>query len=223
MRPIFTAGVTASSDHMSRPFGISCSASSLKFCWTRVVRRVDDRRVAGDGHGLLQRRDREFDVHGGREAQRDHDVSRFSVLKPGKLERHRVGAGRQRRESGSCRRFRSPTSATPISDGLVAVTVTPGSTAPLLSATLPLIVPVLLAPPPCANAVRREQAGSQHRDDQMEPSTSHERPPPSVTNKTANDRWCKTTSDANAVLDTEGAKLSIEPLAGNYLPPMRRR
>ncbi len=41
----------------------------------------------------------------------------------------------------------------PIIDGLVAVTVTPGSTAPLLSATRPWIVPVLLAPPPCAAVV----------------------------------------------------------------------
>jgi hypothetical protein len=35
--------------------------------------------------------------------------------------------------------------------------------------------------------------------------------------KTANDRWCKTTSDANTVLDTEGAKLSIEPLGGQLV------
>jgi hypothetical protein len=37
MRVICTAGVTASSDHMSRPFGIDCSESSLKFCTTRVA------------------------------------------------------------------------------------------------------------------------------------------------------------------------------------------
>src|SRR6516162_3056697 len=41
----------------------------------------------------------------------------------------------------------------PIIDGLVTLTVTPGSTALLVSATLPLIDPVVLAPPPCANAV----------------------------------------------------------------------
>jgi len=41
---------------------------------------------------------------------------------------------------------------TPIIDGLVTVTVTPGRTPPLLSATLPLIEPVVDAPPPCANA-----------------------------------------------------------------------
>jgi hypothetical protein len=40
----------------------------------------------------------------------------------------------------------------PSIDGLAAVTVTPGSTAPLLSATRPVIVAVELAPPPCANA-----------------------------------------------------------------------
>ena len=37
MRPICTEGVTASSAHMSRPFGIDCSCSILKFCCTRVV------------------------------------------------------------------------------------------------------------------------------------------------------------------------------------------
>src|SRR5260221_6676815 len=37
-------------------------------------------------------------------------------------------------------------------EGLVALTVTPGRTPPLLSATLPLMEPVVLAPPPCANA-----------------------------------------------------------------------
>jgi len=36
----------------------------------------------------------------------------------------------------------------PIAEGLVAETVTPGSTPPLLSTTLPLIDPVVLAPPP---------------------------------------------------------------------------
>ena len=36
MRAMVTDGVTASSDHMSREFGISRSDSSLKFCWTRV-------------------------------------------------------------------------------------------------------------------------------------------------------------------------------------------
>src|SRR5262245_39895843 len=40
----------------------------------------------------------------------------------------------------------------PIEFGLVADTVTPGNTPPLLSATLPLMEPVLLAPPPWANA-----------------------------------------------------------------------
>ena len=36
MRAIGTDGVTASSAHMSRAFGIACSCSSLKFCCTRV-------------------------------------------------------------------------------------------------------------------------------------------------------------------------------------------
>jgi hypothetical protein len=39
-----------------------------------------------------------------------------------------------------------------MSDGLEVVTVTPGKTALLESATLPLMDPVVLAPPPCANA-----------------------------------------------------------------------
>src|SRR5437762_7285318 len=37
-------------------------------------------------------------------------------------------------------------------EGLATVTVTPGRTAWLASVTLPLIDPVVLAPPPCANA-----------------------------------------------------------------------
>src|SRR5260370_39913737 len=40
----------------------------------------------------------------------------------------------------------------PMRDGLVAVTVAPGRTAPLESTILPLIDPVVLAPPPCAKA-----------------------------------------------------------------------
>ena len=37
MRDICTDGVTASSAHMSRAFGIDCSCSILKFCCTRVA------------------------------------------------------------------------------------------------------------------------------------------------------------------------------------------
>ena len=37
MRVICTDGVTASSAHMSRPFGIERSSSTLKFCCTRVA------------------------------------------------------------------------------------------------------------------------------------------------------------------------------------------
>src|SRR5262245_31843478 len=40
----------------------------------------------------------------------------------------------------------------PIWAGLVAVTVTPGSTPPCASLISPLMLPVELAPPPCANA-----------------------------------------------------------------------
>ncbi len=34
---MITPGVAASSDHMSRPFGIDSSCASLKFCCTRVA------------------------------------------------------------------------------------------------------------------------------------------------------------------------------------------
>src|SRR4051812_27283195 len=44
MRDICTDGVTASNDHMSRPFGIDCSSVSLKFCCTRV----DEVSITGD-------------------------------------------------------------------------------------------------------------------------------------------------------------------------------
>src|SRR5688572_27528972 len=40
----------------------------------------------------------------------------------------------------------------PICAGLVAVTVTPGRTPPCASLISPLMLPVELAPPPCANA-----------------------------------------------------------------------
>src|SRR5688572_25770064 len=40
----------------------------------------------------------------------------------------------------------------PICAGLVAVTVTPGSTPPCASLISPLMLPVELAPPPCAKA-----------------------------------------------------------------------
>ena len=42
----------------------------------------------------------------------------------------------------------------PIWAGLVAVTVTPGSTPPCASDTLPLMLPVELAPPPWRTPVR---------------------------------------------------------------------
>ena len=42
--------------------------------------------------------------------------------------------------------------SSPICAGLVAVTVTPGSTPPCASFTSPLMLPVELAPPPWANA-----------------------------------------------------------------------
>ena len=74
MRLMTTPGVAASSAHMSRPFGIELSCSSLKFCCTLRRRRVDDRRLAGDRHGLLQRRDAHLDVDIGGEPERDLDA-----------------------------------------------------------------------------------------------------------------------------------------------------
>src|SRR5512139_2656479 len=44
--------------------------------------------------------------------------------------------------------------------GDVAVTVTPGSTAPWASVTRPWMVPVLLAPPPWANAAGTDKAAT---------------------------------------------------------------
>src|SRR5262245_5308252 len=51
----------------------------------------------------------------------------------------------------------------PIAAGLVAFTVTPGSTALLVSATLPLIDPVVLAPPPWACATAGDSVASAAR------------------------------------------------------------
>jgi hypothetical protein len=64
------------------------------------------------------------------------------------------------------------TDCTPIMLGLVALTVTPGSTALLVSVTLPVIVPVELAPPPCANAgavASRHAASTANRTGNLRP------------------------------------------------------
>src|SRR5581483_1339317 len=151
MRLICTAGVTASSDHMSRAFGISWSASSLKFCCTRV----DDVSMTGDSPVTVTvscsvaTASSTFTV--AVNAIAIWMFSRFSVLNPGSsnVREYVPGGSAGKRYNPSV-----PVTAvcTPISDGLAAVTVTPGRTAPLLSTTLPLMEPVVLAPPPCANA-----------------------------------------------------------------------
>ena len=65
---------------------------------------------------------------------------------------------------------------TPIMLGLVAVTVTPGSTPPLVSDDLAGDRAGGARAAALRERVgRREQAHGQHRNNQMEPSTSHER------------------------------------------------
>ena len=98
MRPIITDGVTASSAHMSRPFGSDCSCSILKFCCTRVALVS----ITGDGaahrHGFLQRGQRELDIELRRKAERDRDAVALQGVESAKLEGHGVGAGRHRGE-----------------------------------------------------------------------------------------------------------------------------
>src|SRR5262245_14725208 len=86
-------------------------------------------------------------------------------------------------------------------DGLVALTVTPGSTPPLLSATLPLIEPVVLAPPPCANACVAASRHAASATTRWNPRTFMNAPPPSVE---------ATLPDANPLLDVRVLELSIE-------------
>ena len=91
-------GVTASSDHRSREFGISCSASSLKFCWTRVF----EVSMTGESPVTVtvsfSDATAELDVHRRGEAHRDLDVFTLQGVEARQLEGHRVGARRQRRK-----------------------------------------------------------------------------------------------------------------------------
>ncbi len=83
---------------MSRPFGIDCSWSSLKFAERRGRRCVDDWRFAGHRDGFLQRRERELDVDVRGEAERNDDALTPHRVESGQLIRERVGAGRDCRE-----------------------------------------------------------------------------------------------------------------------------
>jgi hypothetical protein len=59
----------------------------------------------------------------------------------------------------------------------VALTVTPGNTALLVSLTLPLIDPVVLAPPPCANAVDAIKHAARTATTSCNPRRLMKRPP----------------------------------------------
>ena len=113
--------------------------------------RVDDRRLAGDGDRLLHAADAHVGVHGDdRRAADDAAPSRFTVAKPASVNVTVYVPGRR-----SSIRYRPAPSVTvlrtfSISAGLAASTVTPGSTAPEASLTMPAMVA-------CA------QAGMSHR------------------------------------------------------------
>ena len=61
-------------------------------------RGVDDRRLAGDGHGLLQRGQRQFDVERRGEPEGELDAFTADGVEPGQLVGDGVGARGQRRE-----------------------------------------------------------------------------------------------------------------------------
>ncbi len=98
MRVICTAGVTASSDHMSRPLGIDWSCSVLKFCWMRVavVSMTGDSPVTVTVSCRVARR--QFDVEVRREAERKLDAFTPHGVEPGQLVGHRPRARGQRGE-----------------------------------------------------------------------------------------------------------------------------
>ena len=91
---------------------VSCSVATWS-CWSTLRRLVDDDADA-------------FALHG---------------LEAGELEVDRVDAGRQRHGSGTTPSLPVTCTWGWMSAGLDAVTVTPGSTAPVLSVTVPLIRP----------------------------------------------------------------------------------
>ena len=136
---------------MSRAFGSDCSCSSLKFCCVRVV----DVSMTGDSPVTVTVSCSDATASSTLSCavnpRRMSMPSRFSVLKPGssKVTVYVPGGTAGNRYIPS---VLVTMDCTPIMLGLVALTVTPGRTAPLESDTLPVIVPVELAPPPCANA-----------------------------------------------------------------------
>src|SRR5437867_8368667 len=155
-----TAGVTASSAHMSRAFGSDCSCSILKFCCVRVV----DVSMTGEAPVTVtvSWSDATFisTFSVAVNPSRISIPSCLIVLKPGSsnVTVYVPGGTPGKRYDPSA--LVTDTCGPSIA-GLVAVTVTPGSTAWLASVTLPLMVPVELAPPPRANAdVASRQAAS---------------------------------------------------------------
>ncbi len=136
MLVMITPGVAASSDHMSRPLGIDSSCASLKFCCTRVA----EVSITGDAPVTVTV---SCSVATFRSALtlavKPSEIwmsLRLTVLKPASSNVSSYTPG------GTAGKRYEPFSFVtcvwvPIIDGLVAVTVTPGNTAPLLSATRP--------------------------------------------------------------------------------------
>ena len=147
MRLICTEGVTASKAHMSRPLGSDWSCSSLKFCCTRVV----DVSITGDSPVTVTVSCSDATASSTLSVavnpSRISTPSFFRVLKPG-ISNVSVYVPGGMAGKRYCPSALVTAVWTPIIAGLFAVTVTPGRTAPLVSETLPLMVPVELAPPP---------------------------------------------------------------------------
>ena len=125
-----------------RPVGIRSSTSRVSSVRVRGGRHVDDRRGAGHGDGLRERRRpsaprRPWPT----KPTVSRSSSRRTDWKAGQRVVDGVGADRQRRQAvlallvGDADRLSATCSA-----GLVAVTVTPGSTAPLSSVTWPTML-----------------------------------------------------------------------------------
>ena len=81
------------------PVGDRLQLLGLEVLLNTGGRGVDDGRLAGDRDGLLQGRERQFDVQVGREAQRELDAFAPHRVESGQFVGHRPGARRQRREA----------------------------------------------------------------------------------------------------------------------------
>ncbi len=114
---------------------------------------IDDGRFAGDGQGLLHRRNLHLHVDRRVEADGDAPASRARWSRS-PASRRRGDIRPAAAAAGDTRRRRSRrTGASPCSAGLVAVMVTPGRAAALVSPTVPSIEAVV-APADCARASR---------------------------------------------------------------------